>query len=149
MDDILETEQITEKSEEFKLSSLQRRVSFADEDDSETLEITFTHSDIEPNKELYDPTKGIQKPSDIYEVFSNILNEETTSILKKSSYEEKKVWNEEVTTMKSREVIQKEELEKQTIVIKDVTEKVGLKQNKLDDNRPVSLFKKKRLQNKS
>ncbi|KAJ0182796.1 hypothetical protein K1T71_002165 [Dendrolimus kikuchii] len=150
LDDILDTEEITEKEEEVKLTNLQRRVSFADEDDSATLELTFTHSDIEPNNELYNPEKGIQKPSDIYQVYCNILNEETTSILKKTRYEENKILKKEIKFAEPKELVHEEAIERQTIVINDVIEKVELKQSKLEDvGKPISLFKKKRLQNKS
>ncbi|KAJ2940704.1 hypothetical protein O0L34_g14814 [Tuta absoluta] len=140
-----------------------KRVSFADEDKSETLQLTFYHSDIEPCKEPYDPTKGITKPSDVYEAFSN--NFETTSILKKTKYEDVKNTDEHVPkvekkTKKKVDLLQnieedeqeeeEEDGENRTIVVKDVVEKADVSENKADggDKRPMSLFKQRRQQKK-
>lgn len=128
-------------------------MSFIDEDDNETLEITFKHSPIDSNKEPYDPTKGIQKPSDIYEAYSKHFGIGTTSILKKSKYEAPTETPEKAKASKERgvkfDIDTQDTKQPETIVIKDVVEKVTQADPKLmSQARPTSLFKKKRMQNK-
>ncbi|KPJ12178.1 Unconventional prefoldin RPB5 interactor [Papilio machaon] len=86
LDDVLYEPKHAEEEEENKNNeNVKRSVSFADQDDSETLEITFKHSNVPANEESYDPKKGILKPSDIYDAFSHLFTE-TTSILRKTKY---------------------------------------------------------------
>uniref|UniRef100_A0A2A4JMK5 Unconventional prefoldin RPB5 interactor n=1 Tax=Heliothis virescens TaxID=7102 RepID=A0A2A4JMK5_HELVI len=151
LEDIIDNEDVEEGEEDSNKTGpqkLQRRVSFVDEDDSETLELTFKHSPVEPHHEPYDPTKGIQKPSDIYEAHSNLFGNGTTSILKKSKYEtvsEPKV-KKEMTVQFDKQ----DSEEHETIVVKDVVEKEKQPEPVLlSQARPTSLFKKKRMQNKS
>lgn len=152
LDDIIENEDVDEEEEtcETGATKLQRRVSFVDEDDSKTLDITFKHSTTECNKEPYNPNKGIQKPSDIYDLHFKLFENETTSILKKSKYE---AVAETSYTKPSESTVQidtQTSKEPEPIVIKDVVEKVTpADPNLLTQARPTSLFKKKRLQNKS
>ncbi|XP_072947331.1 uncharacterized protein uri [Epargyreus clarus] len=129
---------------------LKKKVSFADENDSETLELTFKHSDIDPINIPYDKNKGITKPSDIYEAFPSLFCGET-SILKKTKYDSppdkyKSSSTEEEHSNNQVEV--KEDLHiNRTILIKDVTEKVDHIDNDLCNKaRPMSLFKKRRQQ---
>ncbi|KAG6454944.1 hypothetical protein O3G_MSEX008960 [Manduca sexta] len=164
LDDVLENEDMQELEDQktFQATTVKRQVTFADDDDSETLELTFKHSDVQPDKSHYDPAKGIQKPSDIFEAFPNSFSG-STSILKKSKYEinesletkiAKPVSNKKNTMQESqKQNIEPEELENQdpneTIVIKDVIERLGQTGNKLENEaRPTSLFKKKRMQKK-
>lgn len=156
LEDIIENEDVEEEEDDEDDSNipephkLERRVSFIDEDDSETLELTFKHSPVEPQHEPYDPAKGIQKPSDVYTAHSNLFG--TTSILKKSKYEavaEPKVKKPKIVLFDSQDS-ESEDEEHETIVVKDVVEKE--KQSKpvlLSQARPTSLFKKKRMQKKS
>ncbi|CAH0592141.1 unnamed protein product [Chrysodeixis includens] len=159
LDDIIENEDTDDEEEDAsirtKATPLERRVSFVDEDDSETIEITFDHSSVEPNNEAYDPKKGIKKPSDVYEAHSNLISR-PTSILKKSKYEP--VINKPETSVleispPEKKAVQfdvQESVEQKTIVVKDVVEKVKPDDYKLETSaRPTSLFKKKRMQNKS
>lgn len=156
LEDIIENEAVEEDDEdtnETEAPKLQRRVSFVDEDDSNTLEITFKHSPVDSNNEPYNSTEGIQKPSDIYDAHSKLFVKGTTSILKKSKYEA--VADKSVTKTLEEKVVQfdiqvKEKPEPENIVIKDVVEKVPQEEPKiLSQARPSSLFKKKRMQNKS
>ncbi|CAG4988978.1 unnamed protein product [Colias eurytheme] len=147
LDDILNEDsddtEISEISEERSTAtSLKKSVSFADEDNSETLEITFKHSDVEPNIEPYIPDKGITKPSDIYEAYSNLFIDGKTSILRKSKYDNDKSETiaPEVTN------VQPEEELRHTIVVKDVIEKAECNEKSNNPSRPVSLFKKRRQQ---
>lgn len=153
LNDILETDDIEESEEDItpcQTTKINRKVSFNDEDDSETLEIIFQHSNIEPCREPYDPAKGIQKPSDIYKAFSHLFSDQTISILKKSKYTEPipsvsaKVHNKTLGD-ESRDPLSQRE----TIVVKDVIEKVDQSDNQYTEiHRPVSIFKKRRQQNR-
>ncbi|CAH2102969.1 unnamed protein product [Euphydryas editha] len=127
---------------------IKKSITFADED-SETLEITFKHSDVEPSKEPYQPNKGITKPSDIYDVYSNLFTNETMSILRKSKYDiDLNVENNNFIFEEPQPVMREvKKPEKQTIHIKDVKEMTDQNQIKVDsDNRPTSLFKRRRQQ---
>ncbi|XP_063394752.1 unconventional prefoldin RPB5 interactor-like protein [Cydia fagiglandana] len=160
LDDILENEDVEEADEESEqehtlkqpADKIKRSVSFADEDDSETLELTFTHSDTEPDTTPYDKEKGITKPSDIYEAFASSFTE-TTSILKKSKYERDLSpcgpRNEKRTKVVDFQEAEDNRKMNKTIVVSDVVEKVDENDNKYEsgDKRPVSLFKKRRQQN--
>lgn len=153
MNDILETNDIEESEEDTSASEsnkIKRKVYFADEDDSETLELTFQYSNIEPCKEPYDPAKGIQKPSDIYEAFSHLFSDQTVSILKKSKCTDPipnvsaKMDNK---TLEDRP--KSSQSQRETIVVKDVIEKVNQSDNQHEEiQRPVSIFKKRRQQMK-
>ncbi|KAJ8736659.1 hypothetical protein PYW08_007315 [Mythimna loreyi] len=162
LSDIIDNEEISdeeteeedldnEDTSETKAPKLQRRVSFVDEVDSNTLEITFKHSPVEPNNKPYNPTEGIQKPSDIYDAHSKLFDKGTTSILKKSKYETVAVKSD--TNTPEEKVVQfdtQDKREPEHIVIKDVVENVTQADPKvLSQARPTSLFKKKRMQNKS
>lgn len=149
----------TGKSEAVKL---ERRVSFVDEADSETLNLTFKHSKVAPNNTPYDPKKGIQKPSDIYEANANLFGSGITSILKKPKYANDGVLLPDNVLSKPVEVKKKFKVPIQqltpdkyipipapTIIVKDVLEIEGQNKNKIQKEiKPVSLFKKKRMQNK-
>ena len=145
-----EDEMDEEDTNEKKSHKLVRRVSFVDEDDSKTLEITFKHSPIDSDKEPYDPSKGIQKPSDIYNAHSKLFGNGTTSILKKSKYEAMTDKSDITATKDKQRGVQfdtQDEEEPEDIVIKDVVEKVTQADPKLiSQARPTSLFKKKRMQ---
>lgn len=153
MNDILETEDVEESEEDTSppvTAKIKRKVSFNDEDDSETLEITFQHTNTEPCKEPYDPAKGILKPSDIYEAFSHLFKDQIVSVLKKSKYTDPvpsvsaKVDNKILEDVSSYPQSQRE-----TIVVKDVIEKVDQSDNQFAEaQRPVSIFKKRRQQMK-
>ncbi|XP_038208309.1 unconventional prefoldin RPB5 interactor-like protein [Zerene cesonia] len=144
LDDILnEDSDDTDDISEERSTSLKKSVSFADEDNSETLELTFKHSEVEPNTEPYNPDKGITKPSDIYEAYSNSFKDGKTSILRKSRYD-----NNEIDTFapETTSCTQPEEELRQTIVVKDVVEKAEGDEKSNKPSRPVSLFKKRRQQ---
>ncbi|XP_059058396.1 unconventional prefoldin RPB5 interactor 1 [Achroia grisella] len=154
-DNILETNALESEEDNDAIAksstSIRKGVSFADEDDSETVDIVFKHSTVEPCKEPYNPDNGLKKPSDIYYACPNLFNE-TTSILKKSKYES----NIDYTGDTGKSVIGMSIPESnkipinKTIIVKDVVEKSNQCDNKIEiENRPTSLFKKKRLQNKS
>lgn len=159
LDDIIEGEEVDSDEDDNSTSSLapiiKRQVSFADEDDSETIEITFKHSDVPPSNDIYDPSKGIQKPSDIYNAYTNMFTE-PTSILKKTKYADTDI---DYKTVKQDSPIatcmQTEEDEESvninsTIVVRDVMERTDQNGNMMEntESRPMSLFKKKRMQNK-
>lgn len=148
MDDILETEEKEESEDDTSASEttkIKKKVSFADEDYSETLELTFQHSDIEPCKEPFDPAKGIQKPSDIYEAFSHLFSDQKNSILKKAKYTDPVP---SVSAKVDSNLLDGSEAlhsQRETIVLKDVIEKLDQNDNELDEvKRPVSIFKKRR-----
>ncbi|KAL0901957.1 hypothetical protein ABMA27_007100 [Loxostege sticticalis] len=162
LDDIIEGEDVDSDDGEITKSPAQlikRSVSFADEDESETLEITFKHSDIPPSTEPYDSNKGIQKPSDIYSAYENLFSSETTSILKKSKYSDDD--DEEMSTSKIEKppkvtFMQTDEDEdtqsvNKTIVVGDIVERTDPNGNmvEISEARPTSLFKKKRMQKKN
>ncbi|RVE47804.1 hypothetical protein evm_007559 [Chilo suppressalis] len=153
LDDMIHSEEeyIEEDSEKSSDQKIKRSVIFADEDDSETLEITFKHSEVIPFLEPYNPEKGIQKPSDVYTAFGNLFSEETTSILKKNRYECDKVLTPDNKTQESLELKDEINYPAQTILMKDVTERkdTNSKTAHDKDTRPTSLFKKKRMQNNS
>ncbi|XP_068626802.1 unconventional prefoldin RPB5 interactor-like protein [Battus philenor] len=149
IDDVIHNPDTEEDNEENSASSIiKRAVSFADEDESETLELNFKHSEVEPCKTLYDPKKGISKPSDIYVAFSNLFTE-TTPILRKTNY----VINKTVTKRDQAVNVNLDACEhiadiKNVIVIDDVKEKPVVTR-KLPTpgngrNRPMSIFKKRR-----
>lgn len=148
-DDVQETEDKSDNSS----TKITRSVSFADQDDSETIEIYFKHSNNEASKEAYDPEKGITKPSDIYTVYSNLFENEASSILKKSKYDSTKeglYYEDEDTKEIEVQTYARNEEEIETIVVKDVVEKSDKTENKVRyDTRPTSLFKKKRQQQKN
>ncbi|XP_013191955.1 unconventional prefoldin RPB5 interactor [Amyelois transitella] len=159
LEDILQTEDVesTDEDSSSRQSSITKRgVTFADEDDDETVEIIYKHSAVEPSTEPYDPDKGITKPSDIYEAYSNLFKE-TTSILKKTKYENNENVVEKTKTKNLKNVKTVNESDSydfndvnRTIVIKDIIEKSDgnvLKQEN-SESRPISLFKKQRLQKK-
>lgn len=162
LDDILQTEDVEDSEGEDETSSssqakIKKGVSFADEDDSKTLEITFKHSDIEPSNEPYDPKRGIQKPNDIYVAHSNLFSG-ATSILKKNLFVDKVSYVEMPKVEQKQWIIFEEpddesedSNEDKTIVVKDVVEKDEKKHNKQENigARPTSLFKKRRQQMKS
>lgn len=159
LDDVIETEDTVDSEEESAVplspAKIKRKVSFADEDDSETLELSFMHTDVVPCREPYDPKKGIQKPSDIYEIFADSFSGEATSILKKSKYR-KEISNMEVPQVISKPKVEFEDYDSnievnRIIEIKDVIEKVAQTVNNKQESgsRPTSLFKKKRQQMKS
>lgn len=149
MKDILETEDMeeSENSSPSESTKVKRAVSFADEDDSETLQLTFQHSIIEPSKQVYDPAKGIQKPNDIYEAFPHLFNDQKASILKKSKYEDLVPSVSAEVDSKPLQIQSEIQLQKCTIVLKDVIEKLDQNDNELQEvKRPVSIFKKRRQQ---
>lgn len=165
LDDILETEDVeTEDSieDEDKSASnkIKKSICFADQDDGETLEITFSHTNTKPKTDSFDPKKGIRMPSDLYEAFSQLFDNKTTSILKKPKYrpEEEQAkpsvkQNKQVMFKESTQTLESLEPEEtpvdRAIVINDVVEKVGVNQHMIKGGaRPTSLFKKKRMQNK-
>ncbi|CAB3239581.1 unnamed protein product [Arctia plantaginis] len=160
LDDIIENEDVEVSEEEetskSEAAKLERRVSFVDDDDCETLNLTFKHSKVAPNNEPYDPQKGIQKPSDIYEAHANLFGNGITSILKKSKYASDDVEPDKVTSKPVDEVKKTARVQTQqpvretpTIIVKDIVEKVGQNNNKIQkETKPISLFKKKRMQNK-
>ncbi|XP_047519846.1 unconventional prefoldin RPB5 interactor 1 [Pieris napi] len=144
LDDILneESEESEKTTEEISTLSSKKTVTFANDDDSKTLEISLKHSDVEPDTAPYNPTSGIKKPSDIYEAISTKLLNQTTSILKKTKYvnNDLKHSDENKCNIESPEI----GTQRETIVVKDVLEKVD-ENNKLHNQlRPVSLFKKRR-----
>ena len=166
LDDILDEDDHEDDSASNKTSTLEiiekkRSVSFADKDDSETLEITFRHSDIEPCTESYRPEKGINKPSDIYKAYYHLFTTKKSSILKKSKCKEtilhdqinNNVLEVDNITPQNPTVVPITESDinvNRTILINDIVEKTDDKKSKLDsDKRPVSLFKKRRQQQKS
>lgn len=105
---------------------------------------------MEPNNEPYDLKKGIQKPSDIYELHSKLFGNGTISILKKTKYEAT-TEIPEINASKEK-VVQfdtQDSVEHQTIVVKDVVESGNQQDKLLSQARPTSLFKKKRMQSKS
>ncbi|XP_069361221.1 uncharacterized protein [Maniola hyperantus] len=151
---ILEDEEVVDDSIKSDNSPrITRSVSFADQDNSETIEITFQHSNVEPSKEPYDPEKGITKPSDVYKAYSTLFGNEATSILKESKYENIPVHNfyEDEAAISTEDPQYASEIDDtiKTIIIKDVVEKSDTNGNKVQyDTRPSSLFKKKRQQQK-
>lgn len=164
MDDLLENED-TEDEEENSISqssATERRVSFADKDDSRTLELVFKHADVEPDLTPYDHNKGLQKPSDIYEIHANLFRG-STSILKKSKYKEEDLDQlskpEDVdvpqcrTNLSKTDILQsdsKNSNRNKTIVVRDVTERANEDDSKIvTESRPKSIFKKMRMQSKS
>lgn len=160
-DDILETDVDSDDDEiivKTTPTKLKKCISFADEveDTSETIDVTFKHSNVEPSHAPYDPEKGISKPSDIYEAHSHHFNSKPTSILKKLKYDpdvgEDALTREKVkidSTVDSPEIVYEYPV-KETIVVKDVIENTIDNRSKIDvDVRPTSLFKKRRMQNKS
>ncbi|XP_041975289.1 unconventional prefoldin RPB5 interactor [Aricia agestis] len=156
LDDILDEDSNVEESNDDESivdnkTANKQSVTFH-EDDSETLELTFKHSEQEPTNEPYDSNKGITKPSDVYSAFSNLFVNETKSILKKSKYESQEF--NHVNDIKKEvkminESIKKEESEHRTIVIKDISEKVEPEAKNTSSERPVSIFKKRRQQQKT
>ncbi|KAG7310869.1 hypothetical protein JYU34_003700 [Plutella xylostella] len=152
-DDDEEEEGIDGKEDVKRPEKIKRSTSFADEDDSECLELTFKHSDTSPNTDPYDPKKGIMKPSDLYEAYKNNFTTKT-SILKKSKYNsditipdgKKSVAFADAAASKEIREIQEE---KKTILIKDIQEKKNDDISTLENSgRPISLFKMRRQQNK-
>ncbi|OWR53626.1 hypothetical protein KGM_202221 [Danaus plexippus plexippus] len=146
IDDILETAE-DEDSSRSDTSKSSKSVSFTDEDDGKTLELTFTHTDVEPDMTPYDPEKGIMKPRDIYVACANLFNNGTTSILRKSKYLDKSA---NVTKeMEAPQAVNKNgitDTERQEIVVRDVVEKSASQENLTASARPTSLFKQKRQQ---
>ncbi|CAH0767291.1 unnamed protein product [Diatraea saccharalis] len=153
LDDIIQNEggeYVEHSFEKVPAQQIKRSVIFADENDSETLEITFKHSEIPPSSEPYNPEDGIQKPSDVYVAFKSLLSEEKPSILKKSK---------KYHDLKQPIILDTQEKESNNdvddngnvIVIKDVIERVdaNVKRESCLGAKPTSLFKKKRMQNKS
>ncbi|KAJ8735253.1 hypothetical protein PYW07_006873 [Mythimna separata] len=164
LSDMIDDEDLDEEEEEdddddedtsgAQAPKLQRRVSFVDEDDSNTLEITFTHSPVDSNHQPYNPAEGIQTPGHIYDAHSKLFENGTTSILKKSKYEtvaeKSDIKKEDIPRKKVVQFDNEDVGEPETIVIKDVVEKVTQADPKvLSQARPTSLFKKKRMQSKS
>ncbi|KAM3960845.1 unconventional prefoldin RPB5 interactor [Aphomia sociella] len=155
LEDILETEVEYEEAEnnitKSSPSTVKRGVIFADEDDSETIDIVFKHSTVEPSKEPYSPDNGLMKPSDIYSAYSHLFNE-TTSILKKSKYETNTDPSNVAINMDRESVpepIGTDVSINKIILVKDVVEKLHQCDNKIEkESRPTSLFRKRRLQNK-
>ncbi|CAG4950468.1 unnamed protein product [Parnassius apollo] len=149
LDDILHEE--NDEAEEGDKSNLKmkRGVSFADEDESETLELTFKHTEIEPCNKPYNPEIGIMKPSDIYTAYSHLFTE-TTSILRKTKYEssvtEPNIGQEKKVS--PTVIAQNINTESRIIVVKDVKEKEVDMENSVDTvkTRPISIFKKRRQQ---
>ncbi|XP_022117631.2 unconventional prefoldin RPB5 interactor isoform X2 [Pieris rapae] len=143
LDDILneDSDDSEKTTEEITSLSSRKTVTFANDDDSKTLQISLKHSDVEPDTAPYNPTNGIKKPSDIYEAFSSKLPNETTSILKNTKY-----GNNDIKTSDENKYIASPEIETQreTIVVKDVLEKAEENNKLYDQLRPVSLFKKRR-----
>lgn len=136
------------------------KVSFErDNEDCETLELTFSHSNVEPDTTPYNPEVGIRQPSDIYHAFNLIdKSKNIKSILKKKVYP---IENTESLEGKSLEIsksledkdpvinIEENRIERNTIVLKDIKEKNDLIENIVEESkRPPSLFKMKRLQKK-
>lgn len=148
------SEDETEVKEIEAAPKIKKSITFADED-SETLEIIFKHSDVLPSKKPYQSDEGITKPSDVYEAYSNLFITETTSILRKPKYEidlnvenNNFIFEDPQPVLSTSPVIEKPE--KQTIHVKDVKEITDQNQIKVDsDNRPTSLFKKRRQQQKT
>ncbi|KAL4713832.1 hypothetical protein ACJJTC_015486, partial [Scirpophaga incertulas] len=145
-DEDYKEENITQESE------VRTKVTFLDENESETLEISVQHSAILPSIEDYNPTAGIQKPSDIYFAYDYLFNIETYSILKKTKYDCDKVEvnNFESTCEKKNDVDNKTHdmhLNK-TIIVHDVEERQSKKITSLDYNeaKPMSIFKRQRMQ---
>lgn len=172
LDDVLDAEDIESNDDDENIvkttpTKLQKSISFADEaeDTSETIELTFKHNDVEPNNDPYNTEIGITKPSDIYDAHSHLFNIKPTSILKKSKYNSdhnKQInvednYDKEITITQDESVISSinsTDVEvypvKKTIVVNDVTENSSNHRSKIDaDVRPTSLFKKRRMQNKS
>ncbi|KAH9631624.1 hypothetical protein HF086_006616 [Spodoptera exigua] len=160
LEDIIDNEDVEETKEDLEgndqegqIPKIQRRVSFVDENDSNTLDITFKHSVTDPINKPYDASKGIQKPSDIYQAHSNLFGTGTTSILKKSKYataDVKRAPKVEFQKESAAQVKSHENGSQEVIVIKDVVEKEEQENSKLlSQPRPTSLFKKKRMQSKS
>lgn len=106
-----------------------------------------------PDNTPYDKSNGITKPSDIYAAFSHLFTE-TTSILKKSKYEsELAPCGPRIEKRTKVDDFQEAEDNRQinrTISINDVVEKVDENDNACDNSekRPMSLFKKRRQQNR-
>lgn len=156
LEDMIEgsSEDETEVKEIEAAPKIKKSITFADED-SETLEIIFKHSDVQPSKKPYQSDEGITKPSDVYEAYSNLFITETTSILRKPKYEidlnvenNNFIFEDRQPVLSTSPVIEKPE--KQTIHVKDVKEITDQNQIKVDsDNRPTSLFKKRRQQQKT
>ncbi|XP_022822403.1 unconventional prefoldin RPB5 interactor-like protein [Spodoptera litura] len=158
LEDIIDNEDVEQAEEELddneqegQIPKIQRRVSFVDENDSNTLEITFKHSDTHLIYEPYDASQGIQKPSDIYQAHSNLFGTATTSILKKSKYERADDKGAPIILLKENATPVKfqESGSQEVIIVKDIVEKVDYNTELLSQSRPTSLFKKKRMQNKS
>ncbi|CAG9580982.1 unnamed protein product [Danaus chrysippus] len=145
IDDILETAE-DEDSIRSDTSKSSKSVAFADEDDGETLELTFTHTDVEPDTTPYNPENGIVKPRDVYAAYANLFNNGTTSILRKSKYIDKPV---NITKEETTQAVKKNgitDTDRQEIVVKDVIEKSDSQENVTASARPTSLFKQKRQQ---
>lgn len=161
LDDVLETEDIESEEGEENIvkttpNKLKKSISFADEveDTSETLEITFKHSEVEPGNEPYNKEKGISKPSDVYEAYSHLFDGKPASILKKLKCDSDNVEKALPSKQVTYSTVDYPEIEvypvKETIVVRDVKEYSSNKLRKIDtDVRPTSLFRKKRMQNKS
>ncbi|XP_013175889.1 PREDICTED: unconventional prefoldin RPB5 interactor-like [Papilio xuthus] len=150
LDDVLYEPEPADEVEENKNSvKVKRSVSFADQDESETLEITFKHSNVPANEDSYDPKKGILKPSDVYDAFSHLFPE-TTSILRKTKYkpETTEPSNDLEQSKKINFEFKRDNATNIVFVFDDVKEKELSKQRILDNRhkRPVSIFKKRRQQ---
>lgn len=139
-----------DEEEEFETQKeIKRSVSFADEDESETLELIFKHSEIQPNMESYNPENGITKPSDIYTAYSHLFTE-TTPILRRSKYEPSKSEPKMSQNNKMEFEILSSNIHttNKTIMVKDISEKTVIKEpvSNCNESRPISIFKKRRQQ---
>nr|XP_026492646.1 unconventional prefoldin RPB5 interactor [Vanessa tameamea] len=150
LDDILEESSDDDSEHGEESNRIKKSITFADEEDNNTIDINFKHSDFESSKDSYDPKKGITKPSDIYDAFPNLFANATTSILRKSKYDNVNIQNDNlICTKMQNKTHSVKKIEKKTICINDVIEKTDQKQNKVDsEDRPKSLFKKRRQQQK-
>ncbi|XP_026492646.2 unconventional prefoldin RPB5 interactor [Vanessa tameamea] len=150
LDDILEESSDDDSKHGEESNRIKKSITFADEEDNDTIDINFKHSDFESSKDSYDPKKGITKPSDIYDAFPNLFTNATTSILRKSKYDNVNIQNDNlICTEMQNKTHSVKKIEKKTICINDVIEKTDQKQNKVDsEDRPKSLFKKRRQQQK-
>lgn len=130
-------------------ANVKRSVSFADQDESETLEITFKHSNVPAYDKPYEPLLGILKPSDIYEAFPHLFPE-TTSILRKPKPKPKSEIKEPSNDKKQSQKVNfhftKDNGANLVIVLDDVKEKDSSKEQVSDSRhkKPVSIFKKRR-----
>ncbi|CAK1544388.1 unnamed protein product [Leptosia nina] len=142
-----DSDDVDENSEKQNIPMPKKKVSFFNEDECETLELTFKHSNSGPSISPYNANIGITKPSDIYEAFPVSFLKKTASVLKNRT-EEYSTSNKPHEPNAVQEISKNNQdiVQRDTIVVKDITEKVefDMNVNEKKNQRTQSLFKKRR-----